>query len=655
MGKRWIPRVGEEWGAVFLGATTVAGLVILLRLTGALQWMEWGAFDWFIRSRPPEPRDSRIVIVGISETDIQTIGQWPIPDGVLAELITRLKAQQPRAIGLDIYRDLPVEPGHQRLVEVFENTPNLIGVQMVSRGDNNWAVSPNKILKERSQIGFNNLILDSDGTIRRGLLFLETPEGEVLPSLGLNLAFLYLKSEGILPQNAEKINPEYLQLGNTVFVRLRSNDGSYVRTNDRGYQILMNPRDVRNTFKIVSLNDILENKVSENFARDRVVLIGTRAASIPDPFHTPYDQSAITEASNRSFGVEIHANLTSQIISATLDNRPMFQVWPKSLEIGLILVGAWMGGFLAGLKRYASSPNIYYAFSWTGINIIIFVLLLTGSAYLALLKGWWIPVIPPLLSLTGSALAIAAYIAKIEREDRQTIMRLFERHVTPKIAEAIWKNRQKILKEGQLEGQEVIATVLFTDLKGFSSIAEGMPPKILMSWLNEYMSEMAKVVLDSDGAIDKFIGDAVMAVFGIPIPATTPEEIALDAQKAVSCALGMAAALKSLNQQWEQAGKPTVSMRVGIATGPLVVGSLGSHHRQDYTIIGDTVNIASRLESYDKSINCDICRILISEETYRLLPKRFSTKRVDQVLLKGRKQPVNIYQVCAEEVSTFDS
>ncbi|WP_261208340.1 adenylate/guanylate cyclase domain-containing protein [Laspinema sp. D2d] len=650
-----MPQLREEWGAVFFGATTIAGLVLLLRLTGALQGMEWGAFDWFIRSRPQEPKDSRIVIVGISETDIQTIGQWPIPDGVLADLIIRLKAQQPRAIGLDIYRDLPVEPGHKRLTEVFENTPNLIGVQMVSRGDNNWAVSPPKILKERGQIGFNNLILDSDGTIRRGLLFLETPEGEVLPSLGLSLAFLYLKSEGILPQNAEEVNPEYLQLGNAVFVRLRSNDGSYVRSNDRGYQILMNHKDVNNTFEIVSLRDVLENKIPDNFARDRVVLIGTIAASVPDNFHTPYDHSAITDASNRTSGVKIHANLTSQIISAALDNRPLIKVWPKSLEIGLILLGAWMGGFLAGLKRYACSLNVYYAFSWSGINIIIFALLLTGSAYLAFLRGWWVPLVPPILSLTGSSLAITAYIAKIEREERQTIMRLFERHVTPKIAEAIWRDRQKILKEGQLEGQEVIATVLFTDLKGFSSIAEGMPPKLLMSWLNEYMSAMAKVVLDSDGAINKFIGDAVMAVFGIPIPATTPEEIALDAQKAVTCALGMAAALKSLNQQWEQGGKPTVSMRVGIATGPLVVGSLGSHHRQDYTIIGDTVNIAARLESYDKSIDGGICRILISEETYHLLPKRFSTKRVDRVLLKGRQQPVNIYQVCGEQINASDS
>ncbi|WP_254565300.1 CHASE2 domain-containing protein [Oscillatoria sp. HE19RPO] len=653
MWKQWIPRVGKEWWAVFLGSTTIAGLVVLLRLTGALQGMEWRAFDWFIRSRPQEPRDSRIVIVGISETDIQTIGQWPIPDGVIAELITRLKAQQPRAIGLDIYRDLPVEPGHQRLIEVFDVTPNLIGVKTITDGDILWGINPPPILSDRGQIAANNILLDPDGTVRRGLLYLENQKQEVFPSLAVSLAFLYLESEGIIPKNSE-VNPDSLQLGEAVFRRFRKNDGGYVRTEEEGYQIFMNFRGPRATFETVSLTDVLDNKIPEDFARNQIVLIGSTAASLQDYFLTPYD-NRLTDTPERTSGVEIHANLTSQLISAALDNRTLIQVWSAPLEIGLIFLGAWIGGILAGLGRYVPGKNAYDALIWVGFSVVIATIIITGTTFLAFWRGWWIPVVPPLLSLAGSTITITAYIANIERQERQSVMRLFERHVTPKIAQAIWNNRQKILSEGQLEAQEVTATVLFTDLKEFSGIAEGMTPKLLMSWLNEYMSAMAKVVLDSDGAIDKFIGDAVMAVFGVPLPATTPEEIALDAQKAVTCALGMAAALESLNQQWERTGKPTVSMRVGIATGPLVVGSLGSHQRQDYTIIGDTVNIASRLESYDKSLEGGICRILISEETYRLLPKRFSTKRVDRVLLKGRKQPVNVYQVWGEEISKSDS
>lgn len=646
MWKKWIPRLREEWGGVFLSATTIASFLVLLRLTGALQWMEWRTLDWFFRLRPLEGTDDRIVIVGISETDIQNIGQWPIPDGVIAELITTLNAQEPRAIGLDIYRDLPVEPGHQKLVEVFETTPHLIGVQKPSAAGLIESVNPPPALSERGQIGVNNLILDPDSTLRRGLLFLETPDEQIFASLAVSLAFLYLEPEGIIPKNAE-VNPDYLQLGEAVFRRFRSNDGGYVRTYDQGYQIIINFRGPTETFKIVSLTDVLENRIPENFARDRIVLIGSTAVSLQDYFHTPYDND-LTDAPRRMSGIEIHGNLTSQLISAALDNRPLIKVWSQPLEIGVIFLAAWIGAVLAGLGRYIPGKQTYYYLSWTGISLVISAILLTGSAFLAFLTGWWVPVVPSLLALSGSAVAITAYIAKIEREERATVMRLFERHVTPKIAQAIWRDRQKIIKEGQLEAQELVATVLFTDLKGFSTIAEGMPPKILMSWLNEYMSVMAQVVLESDGAVDKFIGDAVMAVFGIPIPAATPEEIAADAQKAVNCALKMAAALQTLNQQWKLAGKPTVGMRVGIATGPLVVGSLGSDRRQDYTIIGDTVNIASRLESYDKSIEGGLCRIFISEETHNLLPKSFSTKQFDRVFLKGRKEAVNVYQVLLE-------
>lgn len=250
--------------------------------------------------------------------------------------------------------------------------------------------------------------------------------------------------------------------------------------------------------------------------------------------------------------------------------------------------------------------------------------------------------------MLGSAFTITGYIANLERKERQSLMQLFERRVTPKLAASLWQERDKLLEDGQLHGKEMIATVLFTDLKGFSTIAENMNSKTLMVWLNNYMQTMAQIVLDNDGIIDKFIGDAVMAVFGVPIPSTTTEEIALDVQKAVNCAVEMGKALKLLNQEWQNQGLPTVSMRVGIATGAVVAGSLGSALRQDYTIIGDTVNIASRLESYDKSLDGGLCRILISEETYEYCQDKFVTKVVGTVVLKGRTQLVKVYQVLFE-------
>lgn len=197
-------------------------------------------------------------------------------------------------------------------------------------------------------------------------------------------------------------------------------------------------------------------------------------------------------------------------------------------------------------------------------------------------------------------------------------------------------------------GRKMTATVLFTDLKDFSSIAEHTDPEVLMCWLNEYMEAMAGLVLDRGGVVDKFIGDSVMAVFGVPLPRFTPEAIGADAAAAVSCALAMAATLKSLNRKWEVQGHPIAAMRIGIATGTVVVGSLGCSQRLDYTTIGDSVNVAQRLESYDKSIGSGSCRILINEGTYKHIQAKFPTQLLGSVLLKGRKQPTTVYQVILE-------
>jgi adenylate cyclase len=249
----------------------------------------------------------------------------------------------------------------------------------------------------------------------------------------------------------------------------------------------------------------------------------------------------------------------------------------------------------------------------------------------------------------ASGISVTAYIAYIERQDRQTIMNLLGQHVSPKIAQAVWRDRYQLLKEGQLLGQKLIATVLFSDLKGFTTITEQTDPETLMIWLNDYMKAMSQCVLNRNGVVDKFIGDAVMAVFGVPIPSTTSEDIAKDTIAAVNCALDMAAKLQQLNREWQEQGLPTVAMRIGIATGTVVTGSLGSRQRLNYTTIGDTVNIAARLESYDKSLDGGICRILIAEETYENIQGKFPIQLIGTFQLKGRKQPVKIYQILYSE------
>lgn len=642
-----------EWRGVLVTAPSVTGLLIALRFAGLLQSLELWTFDQYFRLRPLEAQDSRIVIVGINESDLQQVGTWPVPDAVIAQLLEKLKKQQPRAIALDIFRDIPIEPGHQALVKVFESTPNLIGIEKRVGDSSSPAIAPNPVLSQRGQVASVDVVVDPDAKVRRGMLYL-TPEGsEPIASLGLRLALAYLEAQGVTPAPSTT-NLQFLQLGQAVFVPFETNDGSYVRADAGGYQILLNFRGPARSFRTVSMTEVLEDQIPPDLVRDRIVLIGVTATSIKDFFSTPYS-SELFAAPQPTSGVEVQANLTSQVLSAALSGRALIKTWPDPIEWLWILfwsccgaILSWKGHYVGGVKKLSPRLSINLG-AWTAISMLLVAgSSLIGGCYLAFLAGWWIPVVPAMLALTGSGIVIVGYIANLERADRQTVMDLFGRHVTSEIAEAIWRDRHLLLKEGRLLGRRMTATVLFTDLKDFSSIAEHTDPEVLMCWLNEYMAAMAQIVLEHGGVVDKFIGDSVMAVFGVPIPRTTPKAIAAEAQQAVHCALIMAATLKSLNHKWQAQGRLSAAMRVGIATGTVVVGSLGSSKRLDYTTIGDSVNVASRLESYDKSIEGGVCRILIDEATCKHIQGKFLTKAIGSVLLKGRENPTAIYQVLVE-------
>ncbi|MEQ9669176.1 CHASE2 domain-containing protein [Coleofasciculus sp. G2-EDA-02] len=627
---------------VWTVAPGVAGLVILLRLLGFLQAWEWATLDQYFRWRPREPVDERILIVGISETDLKKVGQWPIPDSVLAKLLKTIKAQNPRVIGLDLYRDLPVLPGQNELIKVLETTPNLIGIEKINQQDSSASVAPPPMLDQKGQVGFNNVVVDADGKLRRGLLYMVKNDQPTV-SFSMRLALMYLEAQNIIAQPSQT-NPHIFHLGKGTFQPFSANDGGYVSADDGGYQILLNYRGPARTFSRVSLTEVLEDRIQPDLMRDRLVLIGATATSLNDFFYTPYSGDKIA-TQERTPGIEAQANIISQLLSSALDGRSGLKTWSEPIEVVWIFLWSLTGATLCWVLRDAGGLAKLLP-RWTLISLLFALAGLVGSSYLAfIISSWWIPVIPPALALLGAATATTGYIANFEREERHTVMNLFGRHVTKQIAEAIWRDREQLLKEGRLRGQKMTATVLFSDLKGFSTVAENMSSEVLMAWLNQYMDAMAGTVLDHGGVVDKFIGDAVMAVFGVPIKRTTSEEIAQDAIAAVNCALAMAQKLQTLNQEWQRQGYPQTAMRVGIATGDVVTGSLGNSQRLDYTTLGDSVNVAARLESYDKTLDGGICRILINEETYQHLQNQFPTKQIGQVRLKGREQLTAIYQI----------
>lgn len=395
-----------QWGGLLITTPSVAALVIAANSLGIFQLLEWATLDQFFRLRPAAPIDPRIVIITIDESDVAKAGQWPISDAVLAKLITKIKAQKPVAIGLDIYRDLPVPPGTAELVNVFTSTSNLIGVEKIVGS----TVAPPPTLSKLGQVGISDLVLDADGKVRRALLSIRTDNGKVHLSLGTQLALMYLQKKGINLQTIDD-NKKSLQLGEAVVVPFTGNEGSYVRANSGGYQIILNFRGSLDSFDTVSMTELLTNQIPPDKFHDRIVLIGHVGTSFNDLFFSPYSSSLFTSP-GRMPGVVVHANITNQIVSAAGGEYPLFRVLPDSIEALWVLFWAVFGGYttLSLLRIYHRNKSRVLP-QWLGSFNSIFIgsIILIGSSYLAFLNIWLLPVVCPLAALILSAITSIAY------------------------------------------------------------------------------------------------------------------------------------------------------------------------------------------------------------------------------------------------------
>jgi adenylate cyclase len=619
-----------------LVSSLVSLAVLGLRGCGNLESLELAAYDWFIRLRPSDPAaDPRIVLVTITEQDIQTLGSWPLPDDVLAQVLESVARFGPRAIGVDIYRDLPVPPGSERLDSFLRKNGRIIWVSKFGQGKTG-GIPPPKALRGTESVGFNDIVVDPGGVVRRGLLFID--DGiTTATALALRLALLYLQPEGIVLQ-PDPQHPEQLRLGPHTLRPLEPNDGPYAAADTRGYQFLLDFKGWRGSFPSVALKDLLSGNIAPEVLRNKIVLIGVTAESVKDHFYTPFSRGL--QEDQETDGVAIHAHMTSQLIRLGLGGAGPIKTineWQEGLWIVL-----WSTlGALTGFK--VRSP---WKFSFAIVSGLLVLAVFDFSVFL---KGWWLPLVPPALAWFITAVAITAYLSYQETVERAALMQLFSRHVSKEVAEGIWRDREQFLDGQRPRPQQLVATVLFTDLVGFTSVSEKLPPEQLMDWLNECMEPMAREVSAHGGVVEQYTGDAIVAIFGVPIARKNEEEISQDAINAVSCALAMETVLRDLNRRWLEQNRPTTAMRMGIYTGPMVAGSLGGADRLEYVVIGDTVNIASRLESFDKDLFArslaSPCRILIGEATLSRLGQRFLTEKVGQVSLKGKEEKIHVYRV----------
>jgi len=407
-------------------SVAVTALLLGIRQLGLLVPLELSAYDLSLRSRSPVAPDPRLLIVTITEADLQNQKQWPLSDAVVQRLLEKLEQYQPAAIGLDVYRDLPQEPGNQELIKYWQKRDRIIPVCKVSDSDSPGVPSPPNVPIDR--VGFSDMVVDPDGIVRRGLLFVDPEKNSPCKtslSFSFQLAQHYLATKGIEPQLTKA---QVLQLSNTLFEPLSSSAGGYQNIDARGYQILLNYRSPKLIAQQVTLTDVLTSQVDPQWIKDRIILIGSTAPSLKDTFYTPY--SAGQPQNQKMPGVVIHAQLVSQMLSAVLDQRPLFWFWSDWQEALWIWVWSLTGGVLVWRSQGHLGRLMLLEVAAVGG--------LLGGYWILFLQAAWVPIAAPLLGLGMTSVSVVVFSAyQAQQEQKKSALQAAEQEKTIALLKAL--------------------------------------------------------------------------------------------------------------------------------------------------------------------------------------------------------------------------
>jgi len=628
------PRLAAALG---IGLAVGAG-VWGLRAAGALERADLLLYDALAARRAAsEPTPAPITLVRNREDEIGRHG-YPLPDATLARALRWIASHEPRAIGVDLYRDVPVgDPeGRAELAALADAVPGLVFIEKLPEPGVPGVAAPEFVASSDS-LGFNDMVADRDGVLRRGILTLWDDEGRPSSAFALQLALHYLHREGIALK-ADPVRPEHVRLGPTSIPPLESGDGGYAGVDARGYQVLLD--FAASDFASYPLDAALDEAIPADALRDRIVIIGTTAPSVRDDFRTAVSDQPV-------YGIAVHAHLADQLLRWAHGSARPLRFWSASGEVAWI--AAW-SLLVAGLAAGARRPGALAA------GVLGGAALLAGASWLLFDAGFWVPAAGPLAASLGSGGIVLADVARRARAERAVVMDLFGRYVSSSVADELWERRGEFMDGSRPRTQRLVITAMLTDLKGYTTAAEKMDPEALMEWVNEYMDQMTQVIEAHGGFVDDYTGDGIKANFGVPIRRDAPSQVEHDARTAVRCALAMGGALEQIDAAWDQRGLPTARMRIGLFTGEVIVGSLGSRARMKYTTVGDTVNTAARLESFRKEEfeaeaangHGPVFRVLVGGTTHRHLGDGFQTEFIGEHVLRGRGEPIAIHRVYAE-------
>jgi adenylate cyclase len=386
-----------------------------------------------------------------------------------------------------------------------------------------------------------------------------------------------------------------------------------------GYATGFSTNEGRDIFGIVSYEDVYEKNLETDFPdffRDKIVLIGDITTSGNDHLFTPLGEMN---------GVEIHAHAINTLMEGAFSRAAS-----PLLNFAALCLMTVLACPLASLRRLPIAA--------LGVAVLLGGYFF-GCAWLFVNRNFSLHTVAPMAGAVTVSLLILAGRVLVEEREKNRFNQLLRRYVSPQVADYVIANPDRCV----LGGERVLATVLFSDIRGFTALSENLLPEEVVARLNEYLQAMTDVVFRHDGTLDKYVGDAVMALFGVPVPHDDA------ARRAVATAIDMQSALLELQEKWRREGLPLIDIGIGINTGEMVVGNMGAVEHMDFTVIGDAVNLASRVESLNKEMGS---RILVTAQTYEIVKDEVSTRGPLMARVKGKDEEVAVYEVFGWKASS---
>jgi adenylate cyclase len=583
----------------------------------------------------PVPPPADLVIVAVDEASLTRFGRWPWSRDLQARLLETVVSGEPRVVAVDLFfpeRETPL--GDARLAGVFAgNRERMVGaipfeveegrtppgeveevlygfalgqVEQLSlfRPARAWrALVPPEPIASSQTFGDVYSLADRDGKVRREVLVLEYG-GEYFPSLALQAARLYL---GLPLAKVRVVGGRGLFLGD-LLVPMDSNGRLNVNYYGR-----------ERTIPYLSAADLLEGRTPAASLRGKAVFVGTSALSTYDLKVTPFSANMP--------GVEKNATVMANLVQGRFLRQA-----PLLLDLGVVLLAS--AGALAALAPLSA----------TGMSVL-FTLLIVGLAaanqVCFTFLGLRLNLVYPLAALVSQGVFIVLYRYVTEERRAREIRRMFSSYVTERVVAEMIRNPDLT----RLGGERREVTVLFSDIRGFTTFSEKRAPEEVVAMLNEYLTAMTEIVFRWEGTLDKFIGDAIVAFWGAPLPQED------HAERALRCALQMMRRMDELREKWAAEGKEALHIGIGLNTGEVLVGNIGAEGKKmDYTVIGDNVNLGSRVESLNKRYGS---QTLITDLTLARLRPLVDSGRLghlaitgqERVVVKGKKEPVGLYRL----------